>query len=122
MTLAWWLKWLQNGDFLTLSFLLHLFIWYPIPLFILLFTVSMNSWMFLAFINLIGLPQWLSGKESACNVGAAGDEGPIPGSGRSSRVGNGYPLQHSCLGNPMDREVRWATVHGGTETDVTEAT
>ena len=27
-------------------------------------------------------------------------------------VGNGNPLQHSCLGNPMDRGGRWATVHG----------
>ena len=35
--------------------------------------------------------------ESACN---ARDSGSIPGSGRSSREGNGYPLQHSCLENP----------------------
>ena len=28
------------------------------------------------------LPWWLSGKESACNAGNAGDEGLIPGSGR----------------------------------------
>ena len=26
--------------------------------------------------------------------------------------GNGNPLQHSCLGNPMDRGAQWATVHG----------
>ena len=26
-----------------------------------------------------------------------------------NREGNGYPLQYSCLGNPMDRE---ATVYG----------
>ena len=25
------------------------------------------------------------------------------------------PLQHSCLGNPMDEEAWWATVHGVTE-------
>ena len=25
--------------------------------------------------------------------------------------GNGNPLQYSCLGNPMDREAWWATVH-----------
>jgi len=25
---------------------------------------------------------------------------------------NGNPLHDSCLGNPMDREVWWATVHG----------
>ena len=29
-----------------------------------------------------------------------------------SRVGNGNPLQYSCLENPMDRGVWWATVHG----------
>ena len=36
----------------------------------------------------------------------------IPGSGRSSGEGNGSPLQYSCLENPLDREVWWATVHG----------
>ena len=40
------------------------------------------------------------GKASACN---AGDLGLIPGSGRSPGEGNGNPLQHSCLENPMDR-------------------
>ena len=29
--------------------------------------------------------------------------------------GNGTPLQHSCLGNPMDRGARWAAVWGVTE-------
>ena len=29
--------------------------------------------------------------------------------------GNGNPLQYSCLGNLMDREAWWATVHGVTE-------
>ena len=28
--------------------------------------------------------------------------GSIPGSGRSPGEGNGYPLQYSCLENPMD--------------------
>ena len=27
------------------------------------------------------------------------------------REGNGNPLQYSCLENPMDRGVQWATVH-----------
>ena len=36
--------------------------------------------------------------------------GSIPGSGRSTREGNGYPLQSSCLKNPMDRGAWWATV------------
>ena len=28
------------------------------------------------------------------------------------REGNGTPLQHSCLGNPMDGGAWWAAVHG----------
>ena len=47
--------------------------------------------------------QWLSGKEATCSAGATGDLGSIPGSGRSPGVGNGTPLQYSCLKNPMDR-------------------
>ena len=30
----------------------------------------------------LGLPWWLSGKESTCSAGAAGDTGSIPGLGR----------------------------------------
>ena len=45
----------------------------------------------------------------------------IPGWGRSLGGGNGNPLQYFCLGNPMDREARWATVHGvAKELDMTE--
>ena len=36
----------------------------------------------------------------------------IPGWGRYPRGGNGNPLQCSCLGNPLDRGVWWATVLG----------
>ena len=32
----------------------------------------------------------------------AGDLGSIPGLERSPGEGNGYPLQYSCLENPMD--------------------
>ena len=39
------------------------------------------------------------------------DRGSIPGLGRSPGVGNDNPLQSSCLKNPMDRGVWWATVH-----------
>ena len=56
-----------------------------------------------------GFPLWLSGKESACNTG---DASSIPGLGRSPGEGNGYPLQYSCLGNPMDRASWWAIVMG----------
>ena len=59
----------------------------------------------------MGLPWWLSGKESACN---ALDVGSIPGSGRSPGEENGNPLQYSYLENFMDRGAWWATVHGVT--------
>ena len=38
-----------------------------------------------------GLPQWLSGKESACNVGDTGDLGLISELGRSPGGGHGTP-------------------------------
>ena len=47
------------------------------------------------------------GKESACS---AGDPSLIPGLGRSLEEGNGNPLQHSCLENPMDRGAWWAII------------
>ena len=40
-----------------------------------------------------------------------GDSGSIPGLGRSPEIGNGNPLQYSCLGNPMDKGAWWVTVH-----------
>ena len=42
----------------------------------------------------------------------AGDIGLIPGLGRSPGEGNGNPRQYSCLENPIDRGVWWATVRG----------
>ena len=57
----------------------------------------------------MGFPYSSVSKESACN---AGDPGSIPGLGRSPGEGNGNPLQHSCLENPMDRGAWQATVHG----------
>ena len=59
-------------------------------------------WRVLA--SLLGFPCGLAGKESACN---AGDLGSIPGLGRSSGEGKGYPLQYSGLENSMD-----CIVHG----------
>ena len=62
----------------------------------------------LAFtLNEMGFPDGSDGKESACN---AGEPALIPGSERSPGEGNGYPLQYSCLGNPMDRGAWRATV------------
>ena len=65
----------------------------------------------------MGLPRWLSGKESACQ---AGDIALIPGSRRYPGEGNGNPLQYSCLENSMDRGAWGATVHGAAkESDTT---
>ena len=44
--------------------------------------------------------------------GDSRDGGSIPGSGRSPGVGNGNPLQYSCLENLMDRGAWRAAVHG----------
>ena len=54
------------------------------------------------------MQEYESGKESACQ---AADRGSVPGLGRSAGKGNGNPLQYSCLGNPTDKVVWWATVH-----------
>ena len=58
---------------------------------------------------------FLSGSEvmnQPANSGDARDGGWIPQSGRSPGEGNDNPLQYSSLGNPTDRGVWWATVHG----------
>ena len=54
------------------------------------------------------LPHGSDGEESACN---AGDLGSIPGSERSSREGNGYPLPCSCLEESTDRGAWRAIIH-----------
>ena len=56
-----------------------------------------------------------SGKEPACQWRNIKDTGSIPGWGRSPGGGHGSPLQYSCLENPMDRGVRWATVQSVTK-------
>ena len=56
----------------------------------------------------MGLPRWLSGKESACQGGGVGS---VPGLGLSSGEGNGNPFLYSCLRNHTDRGAWWATVH-----------
>ena len=51
-------------------------------------------------------PGGSAGKESACSPG---DLGLIPGLGRSSEVGNSYPLHYSGLENSMDCIVHMVT-------------
>ena len=56
----------------------------------------------------LGFPGGPDGKESACNVW---DPGSIPALERSPGEGNVYPLQYSCLENPMDRGAWQDAVH-----------
>ena len=44
-------------------------------------------------------------KNPPANAGSTRDVGSIPGSGRSSGVGNGNLLQYSCLENSMGRRI-----------------
>ena len=54
------------------------------------------------------------------NAGDARDASLVPASGRSPGVGNGYPLQYSCLENSMDRGAWRALVPGVAKSDMTE--
>ena len=60
----------------------------------------------------LGFPFDSAGKESACNLGHLDS---IPGLGRSSGEGKGYPLQYSGLENSMDY-----SPCGGKESDMTD--
>ena len=64
----------------------------------------------------MGFPGGAVRKNPPANVGDAGDVGSISGSGRSPGVGNGNPLQYSCLENSIDREARQDTIHEVTKT------
>jgi len=50
---------------------------------------------------MIGLPRWLSDRESACQFMRCGFD---PWLGRSPGEENGNPLQYTCLGNLMSEE------------------
>ena len=57
-------------------------------------------------------------KNLFANSGDARDAGSSPESGRSPGGGSDDPLQHSCLGKPMDRGAWRATVHGVAKSQV----
>ena len=88
-------------------------------LFLLLWLVSgcFCFWFFIRFICVClfvcwGFPGGAVVRNLPANAGDAGDSSLIPGSGRSPKVGNGNPLQCSCIENSMDRGTWLATVHG----------
>ena len=57
------------------------------------------------------------------NAGDIRGVGLIPGLGRSPGAGHSYPLQYSCLENPMDRRVLLGdSPWGRKESYMTEAT
>jgi len=51
-------------------------------------------------------------KNPPANAGDARDAGSMPGWERFPGVGNGIPLQNSCLENSTGRGAWWTTVHG----------
>ena len=60
-------------------------------------------------VHIKGLPWSLRAKESACRCRRCGFNPLVK---RPPGVGNGNPLQYSCLESPMDRGSWWATAHG----------
>ena len=88
---------------------------FPLCVCILLFYIYIyiyiwNRYLYLYLcIYLYLFPGGSDGKKSACNVGG---QSLIPGLGRSTRAGNGYSLQYSCLENSMDKGAWLYKVHG----------
>ena len=60
-------------------------------------------------------------KTLPANAGDIRDVGLIPGLGRSPGVGNGKPLQYSCLEIPWTEEPGGLQPQGHKELDTTEA-
>ena len=60
----------------------------------------------------MGFPGGAVVKYPLAKAGDTGDVGLIPGSGRSPGVGNGNPLQYSCLENSMNRRALQAADNG----------
>ena len=79
-----------------------------------------NTTILCLHINCWGFPGGSVVKNLLANAGDSRDTGSIPEWGRSPVRGNGYPLQYSCLKNPMDRGAGWTTVLGVAESDRTE--
>ena len=68
----------------------------------------------------LGLPRWLSVKNLPANAGDTRYMDLICGSGRSLGVGNGNPLQYSCLENSIDRGAWSYSPCGCKESDMTK--
>ena len=88
LQIPWWVKYIFIYLYIFIIYIfIYLFIYIYIYLFIQAFLVA----------------------QSVKNLSAVWETHSIPRLGRSPGKGKGYPLQCSCLENPMDRG---ATVHG----------
>ena len=65
-----------------------------------------------------GLPSLHSGKESTCQCRRCKRCGFKPQVRKIPGIGNGNPLQYSCLESSMDRRVWWGTVHGAAKSQI----
>ena len=59
-------------------------------------------------------------KNPLANAADARDIGSVSEVRRSPGVGNGNPLQYSCLENSIDRGAWWATIQSHKELDAIE--
>ena len=80
-----------------------------------LYTYIYSFFVCFLYSAIMGFPGVTRGKESSCQCRRLREADSIPGSKRSTGVGNCTLLQYSCLENPMDRGTRWATVHRTTK-------
>ena len=63
-------------------------------------------------LKYLRLKTMIVAKNPPASAGDVRKLGSNPGTGKSPRVGNGHPLQYSCLENLMDRGAWQVTVHG----------
>ena len=73
--------------------------------------IATSTVLQLVFVCCIPSKVALVVKSPPANTGGIRDVSSVPGSGRSLGRGRGNPLHYSCLENPMDRVILWATVH-----------
>ena len=64
----------------------------------------------MVLLEFLVLP-WVPVAQTVRNLPAMQETLDQEGSGRAPGEGNGYPLQYSCLENPMDRKAWQTTVH-----------
>jgi len=84
------------------------------------FAPNSSSFIYMTGSVYQGLPCWLSGKESACNLG---DPGLIPRLGRSPRGRHGMAAHSSILAREShEQRTWWAAAHRVAESHTTEVT